>query len=167
MMVSMTMLFAGLTSAIIVRHAEGNWLHYELPRIFYLSTAILVLSSFTMLWAMISAKKDNFQNIKTALILTLLLGLGFVFCQFKAWGSLVEQGVFLVGNPSGSFLYVLTGLHLAHLFGGLIVLSVVLYKAFKEQYNSQNKSGLELCSIYWHFLDVLWVYLFLFLIFIL
>ena len=120
-----------------------------------------------MFWTMISAKKDNFQTIKTALILTFLLGLGFVFCQFKAWGSLVEQGVFLVGNPSGSFLYVLTGLHLAHLFGGLIVLSVVLYKAFKEQYNSQNKSGLELCSIYWHFLDVLWVYLFLFLIFIL
>ena len=166
MIVSMTMLFAGLTSAIVVRQAEGNWLEFELPQIFYLSTVMLLVSSITMKWALVSAKKDNAQNIKRALMLTLLLGLGFVLSQFKAWDSLVEQGVFFVGNVSGSFLYVVSGLHLAHLTGGLIFVSVVLSKAMKEKYNSQNKLGLELCSIYWHYLDILWVYLFLFLIYI-
>jgi len=164
--VSILMLFAGLTSAYIVRQAEGDWLLFELPKMFYLSTVIIIISSISMNYALISAKRNNFSNIKIALALTLLLGLGFVLSQFMAWKALVGQEVFLVGNVSGSFLYVLSGLHLAHLAGGIISLSVVLSGALKEQYNSENKLGLELCSIYWHFLDVLWVYLFLFFVFL-
>ena len=163
--VSILMLFAGLTSAYIVSKADGGWLQFELPKMFYLSTVIIIISSISMNYALISAKRNNINNIKIALAFTLILGLGFVFSQFMAWKTLVGQEVFLVGNVSGSFLYVLSGMHLAHLAGGIISLSVVLSEALKEQYNSQNKLGLELCSIYWHFLDVLWVYLFLFLVF--
>ena len=163
--VSILMLFAGLTSAYIVSKADGGWLQFELPKMFYLSTVIIIISSISMNYALISAKRNNINNIKIALAFTLILGLGFVFSQFMAWKTLVGQEVFLVGNVSGSFLYVISGMHLAHLAGGIISLSVVLSEALKEQYNSQNKLGLELCSIYWHFLDVLWVYLFLFLVF--
>ena len=163
--VSILMLFAGLTSAYIVSKADGGWLQFELPKMFYLSTVIIIISSISMNYALISAKRNNINNIKIALAFTLILGLGFVFSQFMAWKTLVGQEVFLVGNVAGSFLYVLSGMHLAHLAGGIISLSVVLSEALKEQYNSQNKLGLELCSIYWHFLDVLWVYLFLFLVF--
>lgn len=163
--VSILMLFAGLTSAYIVSKADGGWLQFELPKMFYLSTVIIIISSISMNYALISAKRNNINNIKIALAFTLILGLGFVFSQFMAWKTLVGQEVFLVGNVAGSFLYVISGMHLAHLAGGIISLSVVLSEALKEQYNSQNKLGLELCSIYWHFLDVLWVYLFLFLVF--
>jgi cytochrome c oxidase subunit 3 len=167
--VSMVMLFAGLTSAYIVRQAEGNWLSFELPSAFYTSTGVILLSSLTMNWALASAKKDHKKNIKTAMALTLILGLLFVISQFAGWNHLVKQNVFFAGpssNASGSFLYALTGLHLAHLFGGLIYVSIVLSRALNEKYSSKNFLGLQLCSIYWHFLDILWIYLFFFLLFI-
>jgi len=165
-MVSIVMLFAGLTSAIIVRRAEANWMLFEFPQAFYISTILIIISSLTLIYAVISAKADNYAGIKTGLGLTLLLGIGFVFAQFTAYGELIDAGVFLAGaqsNPSGSFMYVLTGLHLAHLFGGIIVLIFVFVKSLLLKYNSENLLGLQLCSIYWHFLDVLWIYLFLFL----
>lgn len=168
-LVSIFMLFAGLTSAYIVRQAEGNWLAFELPQMFYYSTAVILMSSITMNWAMSSAKKDNAGNLKLALLLTLILGLAFVCLQISGWKDLVAQGIFFGGEgstASGSYLYVLSGVHLAHMIGGIISLIVVLYKALKEKYNSQNIFGLQLCSIFWHFLDILWIYLFLFLLFI-
>lgn len=165
-MVSIVMLFAGLTSAIVVRRAEANWMLFEFPQAFYNSTLIIIISSITLIYAARSAKADNYAGIKTGVGLTLLLGIGFVFAQFTAYTELVDAGVFLAGaqsNPSGSFMYVLTGLHLAHLFGGIVVLIFVFVKSLLLKYNSQNLLGLQLCSIYWHFLDVLWIYLFLFL----
>jgi cytochrome c oxidase subunit 3 len=102
------------------------------------------------------------------MLLTLILGVGFVICQFMAWKALVAQGIFLGGsgsNPAGSFLYVISGAHLAHITGGIIMLIYVCIKSFKEIYHSKNLLGLQLCSIFWHFLDLLWVYLFLFLYF--
>lgn len=165
-MCSMTMLFAGLTSAYIVRQAEGNWVHFELPRLFYLSTAFIVASSISMQWALASIKKNQASNLLTGLILTLGLGLAFAFTQFLGWSQLVDEKIFFVGNPSGSFLYVITGLHLAHLFGGIIYMLVVITKAIRNKYSAENNLQIQLCSIYWHFLDVLWIYLFLFLLFI-
>ena len=167
--VSMIMIFAGLTSAYVVRHAKGEWLVFELPQLFYLSTAVILISSITMNWAIISAKKGNLKNIKTALTLTLLLGIGFVCSQFGGWGQLTRTGIFFTGttsNASGQFLYVLTLLHLLHLAGGIVSLSITLSQSLKEKYNAQNLLGLELCATYWHFLDILWIYLFLFLLFI-
>jgi cytochrome c oxidase subunit 3 len=160
--VSMIMAFGGLTSAYIVRKAEGNWFQFQLPKTFLLSTILIILSSFTIQFAYWSAKKNNLVNAKTGMLATLALGLGFVFCQFYSWNVLVANGIFFVGNPSGSFVYVFSGLHLAHLAGGIIALIVVSAKTILEKYNSENYQGIQLCSIYWHFLDLLWVYLFVF-----
>lgn len=165
-MCSMTMLFAGLTSAYIVRQAEGNWVHFELPQLFYLSTAFIVASSISMQWALAGIKKNQTSNLLTGLIVTLGLGLAFAFTQFLGWSQLVDEKIFFVGNPSGSFLYVITGLHLAHLFGGIIYMLVVITKSIRNKYSAENNLQIQLCSIYWHFLDVLWIYLFLFLLFI-
>ena len=168
-MMSMFMIFAALTSAYYVRMEKGDWLSFELPQMFYISTAVILISSVTMNWVLASAKKNNFKNIKIASLITLLLGISFVVCQFKAWGILVDQKVFFAGkysNASGSFLYALTGLHLAHLAGGIIALLVVWIKSLGQRYNSENLLGIRLCAIFWHFLDVLWIYLFLFLLFV-
>lgn len=167
--VSMVMIFAGLTSAYVVRQAKGDWQNFDLPIKFYISTSLILLSSITMNWALISAKKNNLKNVKQALVVTLALGVAFVVFQFLGWGDLVKQQIFFAGklsNASGSFLYIITGVHLAHLLAGLISLVVTLFMAVKEKYNPDNLLGLHLCSIYWHFLAILWVYLFLFLLFI-
>jgi cytochrome c oxidase subunit 3 len=163
-MVSMVMIFAGLTSGYIVRQAESNWFVFELPVIFYFSTAFILLSSASMQWAYVAIKKNNKSQLITGLIITLGLGLAFVFTQFTAWSNLVDEGVFFTGNPSGSFLYVITALHLAHLFGGLIFLIVVTARSIQGRYHAQNKLPIELCTIFWHFLDGLWIYLFVFLL---
>jgi len=162
-LVSTVMIFAGMTSAVLVRRAEGNWHYFELPSIFFLSTFLILLSSLTMHWAWIAAKKEKFSQLNLALFITLLLGFGFAVSQFMGWSDLVAIKVFLVGNPSGSFVYVLTGLHLLHLVAALIFLMVTLYRAVTYRIHSGNLLGLELCMIFWHFLDLLWVYLFVFL----
>ncbi len=165
-MASMVMLFAGLTSAYVVRKAEGNWVEFTLPKMFTLSTIVLIISSFTMHFALMYVKRNKLNMVKTAVLVTLGLGLAFVFMQFYAWTILVKNGIYFVGNPSGSFLYVLSGLHLVHLFGGIIAMVVIATKAILEKYTPQNYLGLQLGAIFWHFLDLLWVYLFLFVAFI-
>ena len=163
--ISMCMIFGGLTSAYVVRKGDPGWIAFDFPTAFFISTATIIASSLTMIWAYQSAKNDNFSNIKIGLVLTLLLGIAFVICQFQAWEALVDQGVFLTGkesNPSGQFLYVISFAHLVHLAGGIVMLIYVCIKSFKQLYHSKNLLGLQLCSIYWHFLDLLWIYLFLF-----
>ncbi len=160
---SIVMLFAGLTSGFVVRKEEGNWLNYDLPMAFTVSTILMVVSSLTMHLALRAAKMNQQAALKRYLIVTLALGIGFVFSQFIGWSNLVSQGVYLVGNPAGSFMYVLTGLHLAHLAGGIIALMITGGRALQEKYNSENYLGVSLCGIYWHFLDGLWIYLFVFL----
>ncbi len=167
--VAMIMIFASLTSAYVVSWGKGGWLQFEMPQLFYVSTAIIISSSVSMNWALSSAKKNNFKNLKIAALITLVLGVAFIICQFKAWGALVDQKVFFAGrssNVSGSYLYALTGLHMAHLIFGIMALMVVLVKSLLQKYNSENLLGIRLCAIFWHFLDILWIYLFLFLIFV-
>ena len=164
-MVSMIMMFAGLTSGYIVRQAESNWQVFELPPIFYVSTALILLSSISMQWAFSAIKKDNFQQLTIGLVITLGLGLAFAFTQFMSWSNLVENGIFFTGNPSGSFLYVLTGLHLLHLAGGMIFLMFVTTRSIQGKYSSTDYLPVDLCTTFWHFLDGLWVYLFIFLLF--
>lgn len=167
--VSIVMLFAGLTSAYVVRADNGNWLIFNLPDIFFISTAIIVTSSLTLFLALKMAKKNNQMGMILGLVATFILGIAFTFTQFEGWNELTAKGIVFAGkysNASGSFLYVLTGLHLAHLAGGLISLLVTLVNGLRRKYNAENTLGLELCSIYWHFLDILWVYLFLFLYYI-
>lgn len=166
---SMIMLFAGLTSALVIRQAEKDWVRFDLPGEFYLSTLLLLVSSGTVFWSLRSARRNEFTQVTYALVATLVFGLAFAWSQVSGWKALVAAGVFLTGSGSsvgGSYLYVLTGLHLAHLSGGIIALIVVFVRSLSNKYYSENTLGLQLCSTYWHFLDILWIYLFLFLIFV-
>jgi cytochrome c oxidase subunit 3 len=164
--VSIIMMFGGLTSGYIVRRGEGDWVVFDMPTAFYTSTGLIVLSSVTMYWALISVKQNNKKNLINALLITLVLGVAFSISQWIGWKQLVDNGIFFIGNPSGSFFYVLTGLHLAHLAAGVIFLVYVLFKSILNKYNPDNYLGIRNCNIYWHFLDILWIYLFLFLLFI-
>lgn len=163
-MVSVVMVFAGLTSAYIVRQAEGNWLEYELPDIFWITSGIAVLSSITLHWAYFSAKKDNFLNLKIGMVITVLLGILFLIGQWYSWVAMVDRDVFFVGNPSGSFLYVFTGLHAAHLISGVIFLIIVLISTFRLKVHAKSMDVMEMATTYWHFLGGLWLYLFMFLL---
>jgi cytochrome c oxidase subunit III len=162
--VSIIMIFAALTSAYLVRRAEGNWAEFELPAIFWINSAILLASSITMQWAYISAKKDNLISLKTGMVLTVLLALAFLVGQWYSWVALVDEKVFFVGNPSGSFLYVLTGMHAFHLVTGLVFLVIILVAAFQYKIHAKSMVRMEMCTTYWHFLDILWLYLFVFLL---
>ncbi len=158
------MLFASQTSAYLVRRAEGNWLEFQMPTVFWYSTIVLVASSISMQWAYFSAKKDNFTNLKIAISITFALGLAFLWMQFEGWRQMVDMKVYFVGNPSGSFLYVFTGLHGFHLISGLAVLLFALVSAFRFKVHAKSLRRIEICATYWHFLDILWVYLFFFLL---
>jgi len=162
-MVSMVMLFAGLTSAYVVRQAEGEWTQFSFPIAFFISSGFIIASSISIQWSYNSVKKNELQKSTYGLIITLVLGFAFVFTQFIAWADLIAQDVFFIGNPSGSFLYVITGLHIAHLVGGIVFLIYVSFRSLQKRYNSENHLDIELCSVYWHFLDGLWVYLVMFL----
>lgn len=167
--VSIVMLFAGTTSAYVVRADNGNWLIFNLPGAFYLSTAVIVTSSITLFMAYRMAKKGNKTGTVIGVLLTLILGIVFTYTQFAGYAELVSKGIVATGksaNAAGSFLYFITALHLLHLFGGLICLFVSLINSLRGKYSAGNTLGLELTSIYWHFLDILWVYLFLFLYYI-
>lgn len=166
--VSIVMLFAGLTSAYVVRADNGNWLVFQLPGIAILSTAIIVSSSLTLLVAQMAIKRNQYTVTSFALFVTLLLGLAFFFTQYEGWKQLTAQGIYFIGkysNASGSFLYLIALVHLAHMTGGILALVVSFVKSLLKRYSSTNYLGLELTAIYWHFLDLLWVYLFLFLYF--
>lgn len=165
-MASMVMLFAGLTSAYIVRKNEGNWIDFSLPKMFTISTITIIISSFIIQYAVYAIKKNLLNQVKIAVVTTLVLGIVFVFMQFYAWTVMVNNGIHFVGNPSGSFIYVLSGMHILHLAGGIISMIVISVKSILEKYSPKNYLGLQLGAIFWHFLDILWVYLFVFVTFI-
>lgn len=162
-LVSIVMLFAAFTSAYIVRRGEGNWLDFDLPALFVYTSVIIVLSSITMQWAYVSAKKDNLDVLKITLFITTVLGVAFLVGQWYAWVDLVEKDVYFVGNPSGTFIYVLTGVHGLHLISGVIFLIIVLISSFRYKVHSKSLLRIEMCATYWHFLGALWLYLFFFL----
>ncbi|MDF7818185.1 cytochrome c oxidase subunit 3 [Runella sp. MFBS21] len=163
--VTIIMLFASQTSAYLVRRAEGNWVEFQVPLIFWYSTVVLLVSSVAMHWAYVAAKKDNFSTLKIAISITFVLGLAFLWMQFEGWKDLVAQNVYFVGNPSGSFFYVFTLLHGLHLITGLIVLFVTFTASLRLKVHAKNLRRIEICATYWHFLDILWIYLFVFLLY--
>ena len=168
-MLSMTMMFAGLTSAFVVSKSRGDWMeNFQLPSAFYFSTVAIILCSVTFYLAKKAIQKDNRTATTGFLITTLALGILFVLLQFKGFEEIVQQGYFFTGpesNITTTFLYVVTVVHLAHLAGGIISLLIIIYNHFKQKYNSSQTLGIELGAMYWHFLDFLWIYLFLFLYF--
>jgi len=167
--ISMIMFWGGLTSAYIVRQGAGNWLNFEMPSLFFISTAIIVLSSIAFLYAQSSVKKDNNKGVIIGTLLTLVLAIIFTTIQFGGWKELFDNKVVFGGkysNPAGSFFILFLWAHWAHMAGGIISLLFVLINSLRKKYSSENALGIELCGLYWHFLSILWVYLFLFLYFI-
>ncbi len=168
-MVSMTMMFAGVSSAFVVSKSREDWMkNFQLPTAFYFSTLAIILCSVMMHLAKKAIEKDNRKATGIFLLSTLGLGISFVILQFKGFGQIVEAGYYFTGpesNIATTFLYVIAVLHLAHLTGGLISLLIIIYNHFKQKYNSSQLLGIELGAMYWHFLDFLWICLFLFLYF--
>lgn len=168
-MLSMTMMFAGLTSAFVVSKSRADWLkNFQMPTAFFISTAVIIGCSITFHLAKKAIQKDNRSATTGYLWATLALGILFVFLQFRGFGEVIAMGYYFTGTASNittTFLYVVTVAHLAHLAGGLISLLIIIYNHFKQKYNSSQTLGIELGAMYWHFLDLLWVYLFLFLYF--
>jgi len=168
-MASMTMMFAGITSAFVVSKSREDWMKdFQFPSAFYFSTLAIVLCSVSFHLAQKAIQKDNRSLVSSLLLVTLGLGIAFVALQFAGFGQLIEQGYYFTGpesNIATTFLYVIAVLHLAHLAGGLISLLIIIYNHFKQKYNSTQFLGIELGAMYWHFLDFLWICLFLFLYF--
>jgi len=168
-MVSMTMMFAGITSAFVVSKSRADWLKdFQLPSAFYFSTVVIIGCSITFHLAKKAIQKDLRTKTTSLLLATLALGILFVVLQFVGFNQIVALGYYFTGSASTittTFLYVVTIVHMAHLAGGLISLLIIIYNHFKQKYNSTQTLGIELGAMYWHFLDLLWVYLFLFLFF--
>ncbi len=168
-MVSMTMMFGGLTSAFVVSKSRVDWLKdFQLPSAFYISTIAIIGCSLTFYLAKKAIMKNNRAKTTVFLLSTLFLGLLFVVLQFVGFRQIVDAGYYFTGSGSSitsTFLYVVTIVHLIHLAGGVIALLIIIYNHFKQKYNSAQTLGIELGAMYWHFLDLLWVYLFLFLYF--
>ena len=168
-MVSMTMMFIGLTSAYIVSSNREDWVTFEMPSALFTSTILIILSSVAFMLAKKAIKKDDRKSTTLFLLATLVLGLGFGYFQLEGFYQLNEAGIFLSGKGSlvsASMLMVISFAHLIHVLAGFIVLLVVIYNHFKKRYNATETLGLELGGIFWHFVDILWVLLFLFFYFI-
>ena len=163
--ISIVMLFASQTSAYLVRRAEGNWIEFTIPTIFYTSTVVLVLSSVLLHMALVAARRDEFPSVQRYITGALVSGIAFLVMQYYGWLDLQAQGVYLKGNPSGSFFYILSGLHGVHLVSGLGVIIAAFISARRLKIHSKSLVQLEVCNTYWHFLDLLWVYLFVFLLY--
>jgi len=163
---SIVMMFAALTSAYMVRKAGGNWLEFTLPDVFYYNTVVILLSSITIHGAYLAFNQMNTKLYKTLLVVSAILGVTFLVLQWEGWQALIAQGIELRTNPSSSFLYVISGLHAAHLIGGVVALFLALTFAFvqKHEVTPRKKLKLELVVHYWHFVDFLWIYLFVFLL---
>lgn len=168
-MISIFMIFAGLSSGFVVSKSRPDWLNdFQLPSAFLMSTLTILVSSFTFHFALKAMKQNNRNLTTTLLLVTLLLGISFIFLQLQGFSQVVEEGYFFTGSESTittSFLYIMVIVHIAHLLGGIISLFVVIYNHFKQKYNSSQLLGIELGAMYWHFLDFLWICLFLFLYF--
>ena len=168
-MISMVMFFAGLTSAYVISMKRDDWVSFDLPEAFYISTFLIVASSITLFLSQKFLKNDKRQLSLVFVVVTLLLGIGFVWQQYVGFNQLKSVGLFFTGpesTVSTSFIIGITFMHVLHLLAGLLVLLVVIYNHFKYKYKSDNMLGFELGSIFWHFVDILWIYLFFFFYFI-
>lgn len=166
-MASITMMFGAFMSAYIVKQASGNWLEFSLPFTFYLSTLFIVASSGTIHLSAKALVNGIESKYKLFLILSLILGLAFVVFQYISWTDLFSKGVDLKGNVSGSFLYLITGIHSLHVLGGIGAIVISLINAFALKFSNTQKriNRFDLVVNYWHFVDALWIILFLFLLF--
>lgn len=168
--ISLIMSFMGWTSAFLVSSSRPDWLKdFQLPNAFIISTIVIVISSVTFIMAKKGIKQDNRQLTSTMLLCTLVLGAVFIFFQVQGFQEIIDMGYYFTGESSNvtmSYIYLIAMVHILHVVAGLISLLVVIYNHFKQKYTAENLLGLELSATFWHFIDILWVYLFLFLYFV-
>ncbi|MDU8886633.1 cytochrome c oxidase subunit 3 [Yeosuana sp. MJ-SS3] len=168
--ISLIMSFAGWTSAFVVSSTRPDWLKdFQLPQAFTLSTIIIIFSSITFILAKKSLKRGNNKTTMGWLWTTLILGIAFIYNQFIGFNQILELGYNFTGptsNVTMSYIFLIAFVHILHIVAGLICLLVVIYNHFKQRYNATNMLGFELAATFWHFVDILWLYLFLFLYFV-
>jgi|SRR6516225_4315551 len=163
---SIIMMFAGLTSAYIVKRDQPGWTTFEVPRAFWFSTTVMLLSSLTMQAAIKSFKERQMKKYRNLIMATVGLGILFIILQLMGFIQIWNSGITMRGSGAGQFLYVIAGLHALHVLGGLIVLTVMFLKAFSARIRSYNSVPVEIVGTYWHFVDILWIYLFIFFLWI-
>lgn len=158
---SIVMMFVSITSAYVVRRAAGNWLEFRLPDIFLLNSLVILASSLTLHLSYTAFQKGRERAYKGLMLLTMALGLLFVGLQYQGWVALDAIGATFTINPSSSFVYVISGMHAAHVLGGIAALSVALIHAFVLPYKptERRRHRFSLVVQYWHFVDLLWLYL--------
>jgi cytochrome c oxidase subunit 3 len=159
---SIIMMFAGLTSAYVVKRDQPGWTTFWIPRVFWYSTAVMLVSSLTIQMALRSFKEREMARYRNLLTVTMLLGILFVLLQWMGFRALWKSNITLKGSGGGQFLYVIAGLHAVHVLAGVIALMVMFLKAFGSKIRSYSIVPVELMSTYWHFVDLLWIYLFIF-----
>jgi cytochrome c oxidase subunit 3 len=159
-------MFAGLTSAFIVKRDQPGWTTFEVPQAFWFSTTVMLLSSVTMQWAIRSFKERQMKKYRNLVTITAGLGILFIVLQLAGFIHIWNSGVTLRGSGAGQFLYVIAGLHALHVLGGVIALTVMFLKAFSSRTRSYNSVPVEVAGTYWHFVDILWIYLFIFFLWI-
>ncbi|MFL0354155.1 heme-copper oxidase subunit III [Xanthomarina sp. GH4-25] len=168
--ISLIMSFAGWTSAFVVSSTRPDWLSdFQLPNAFILSTIVIIISSITFVLAKRAVKNSQRQQATLWLFATLVLGIIFIISQFSGFQQIIDLGYNFTGPTSNitmSYIYLIAVVHILHVVVGLICLLVVIYNHFKQKYQPTKMLGLELAATFWHFIDILWIYLFLFLYFV-
>ena len=169
-MISLTMSFLGITSGYIVSKERADWLtDFQIPEAFYISLFVILLSSITFYFAKKYVIAQQKKQGMIFLIITFLLGITFIILQFKGFSEIISSGYFFTGSESTittSFIYLVVLLHLTHILAALISVLVVIYNHYKQRYTIGNTVGIEIAATFWHFVDVLWIYLFLFFYFV-
>lgn len=163
---SIVMMFAGLTSAYIVKRNLANWISFDLPVTFFYSTAVIIISSVTIMLSRNYFKQGEMLKYRQWLTVTMVLGIIFVALQTLGFTQLWNNGITLTRNVSFSFLYIIVGLHALHVVAGIIALLVVFLKAFSVRKKIYSSLPIDMLNTYWHFVDLLWIYLLIFLILI-
>jgi cytochrome c oxidase subunit 3 len=159
---SIIMMFAGLTSAYVVKRDQPAWTTFSIPRAFWYSTAVLLTSSLTIQMARKAFLDREMLRYRNLLSATAVLGIVFVLLQWKGFRQIWGTGITLHGSGGGQFLYVIAGLHAVHVLGGIVALLSMVARAFAPRIRNYNSVPIELMSTYWHFVDLLWIYLFIF-----
>lgn len=162
---SIVMMFAGLTSAYIVKKNQSSWLEFGLPVVFWYSTFVILLSSVTIYLAQQSFKAREMGRYRSLITITAILGLVFIYLQIMGFQNLESRNIALIGsksNSAASFLLVITGLHMAHVLGGVIAILIIFIRAYTSRVKNYSSLSIDMISTYWHFVDALWIYLFIF-----
>ncbi|WP_375241976.1 heme-copper oxidase subunit III [Lacinutrix sp.] len=169
-LIALFMSFAGLTSAVIISRTRPDWSkELELPQVFLISVFVILASSITYILAQRALKNGNRETTTIFLFISFLLGIVFMFLQSQGFKALIDSGYYFTGetsNPKASFIFLIAFFHLLHVAVGLICLLVVIYNHFKQKYTADNMLGIELAGTFWHFIDILWIFLYLLMYFV-